>query len=321
MTKSPPNAENLSRTARAQPWLQASPCIVTLSDMLKFAASDWNEIVRILDSFELVQPKALNLITTGPKDAVLESLARVHKLCISLGLRAGAAQAQRVIADVEGKVFISEASKELRAKVEAGDIAGLAGTFSNVVDPSKLQTQIAELRSRIDDELESYELLLLEGEQRASLQDEEQFGPLVKHSFPESIWDIREAKRCLAFERYTACVYHLMRVLQLGVENLATRFDVKHEHRNWENILGDIQKAVENMDKIPKWNCLANWRDHREFYMRALGYLDVEKTGWRNPLMHARYRLDERDAQLAMDNVHAFMQQMSQPPPSQILKP
>lgn len=299
-------------------WLPTPSCVTTLADMLRFAAGDWNEIVRILDSFETVQPKALNLITSGPKDAVLESVGRVHSLCVSLGLRAGAAQAQRIIADVESKVFISEASASLKSKVDAGDFAAVAGTFGNIVEPAKLQAQIAELRSRIDDELASYEFLLLDHAQRTALEDRDQFGPDVKRAFPDTTWGIREAKHCYAFERYTACGYHLQCVLQLGVEELARRFNVIYAHKDWSTILRDLKTAVTAMENDPAWKCLPNWRDHREFYNRALGYLDVEKTGWRNPLAHSRTRLEPEDARLMMDNVRAFMQQMSMPPPPSI---
>ncbi|MFZ1980558.1 MAG: hypothetical protein WAU61_04570, partial [Smithella sp.] len=47
------------------------------------------------------------------------------------------------------------------------------------------------------------------------------FGDFVNAKFPSASFDIIEAGNCFATARYTACVFHLMRVLEIGLSTLA----------------------------------------------------------------------------------------------------
>jgi hypothetical protein len=106
-----------------------------------------------------------------------------------------------------------------------------------------------------------------------------------------------------------------MRVLDIGLSSLATRFEVEHEHKNWEKIIGQIHTAIGTMHQNPKWNQFPNWRDHREFYSQVLNHIDVDKMAWRNYTMHTRGMFGEDEAKLMIENVRAFMVKLSEPPP------
>jgi hypothetical protein len=297
------------------------PKIVTLFDMLKVAAADWNEIMRLLDSFELAPLKPITLLLDTPKAEIVASLERICTLCDSLHLDQSTKYARRLIAELEGKQLVGEAAVELHRRIEAGDFSQIQDTTGNILAPKDLEQRVHLLRERIDDELDSLNFFVLESSHREYLEDDDQFGPDVKTAFPDSTWDIREAKQCFAFERYTACGYHLMRVLDHGLKEIAFRFGVAYDHRNWEDVLKDIKNEFPKMHQNPRWNCYENWRDHSEFYAKAVGYLNIEKIGWRNPLAHTRVKLDQPDAELLMDRVRAFMLQLSQQEPPKILKP
>jgi hypothetical protein len=47
------------------------------------------------------------------------------------------------------------------------------------------------------------------------------FGEDVSDQFPSTILDIEEAGKCLAMSRNTSCVFHLMRVMEVGLRTLA----------------------------------------------------------------------------------------------------
>jgi hypothetical protein len=296
------------------------PKIVTLFDMLKVAASDWNEIMRLLDSFEFAPLKPVTLLLDTPKAEIVAAVERIHALCVSLYLPQSSKYAHRLLTEIKEKQLVAEAAAELHRQIEAGDFDHIKGATDNILAPKDLEQRVFLLRERIDDELDSLNFFILEFSHREYLEDDEQFGSAVKLAFPDTTWDIREANQCFAFERYTACGYHLMRVLDHGLKEIALRFDVTYDHRNWENVLKDIKTANDKMHENPKWNCYANWRDHHEFYAKAIGYLNIEKIGWRNPLAHSRITLYQPDAELVMANVRAFMVQLSQKQPDKILK-
>ena len=55
------------------------------------------------------------------------------------------------------------------------------------------------------------------------------FGDEVANAFPNLIEDIDEAAKCLALSRYTACMFHLMRVMESSIHRLAKKLKVNSE--------------------------------------------------------------------------------------------
>ena len=51
--------------------------------------------------------------------------------------------------------------------------------------------------------------------------------------FPSCYQDIADARNCYALEQDTACVMHLMRVLEIGLGILAVEFNVSTARENW----------------------------------------------------------------------------------------
>lgn len=70
----------------------------------------------------------------------------------------------------------------------------------------------------------------------------EQAWGVVFPSFPSTKYDVTEALKCYAFGRGTACVFHLMRVLERGLKVFADRFGIPSDHTNWHNIIEGIEK-------------------------------------------------------------------------------
>lgn len=107
----------------------------------------------------------------------------------------------------------------------------------------------AELRTRMFFCMESADVSLL--------RSEAPMGQETLMLFPSAEYDVRQAARCLAMKCDTAAVLHLMRVLETGLGSLAVHFSVSFEHRNWENIIADIGKAIKTIshgsDKPADW--------------------------------------------------------------------
>ena len=69
--------------------------------------------------------------------------------------------------------------------------------------------------------------LFLEPAKVASAFEPHQFGEQVDISFPSIAWDIEEAARCLAFDRWTAAVFHLSRVAEIATVTISKRVGYK----------------------------------------------------------------------------------------------
>mgnify|MGYP001585324592 CR=1 FL=1 len=74
---------------------------------------------------------------------------------------------------------------------------------------------------RLSDEVESYRFFYVEKDRQQYLANENLFGEQVAKAFPSAEADIQDAGRCLAFNRWTASVFHSMRVLEIGLNALA----------------------------------------------------------------------------------------------------
>jgi hypothetical protein len=103
---------------------------------------------------------------------------------------------------------------------------------------------------RLRDELEMTKFLLIENSKIGFYeQGEPLFGDSVAAQYPSAHSDIAEAGKCLALGWFTACVFHLMRALEVGVAAVASGLNipdpVKPAHRNWGYVLTKIKEAID----------------------------------------------------------------------------
>jgi len=106
------------------------------------------------------------------------------------------------------------------------------------------------------------------------------FGEDVFTNFPSANNDIYEAGMCLAFERGTACVMHLMRVTEVGLRTLAKNIGVTVQ-TDW----GAYLRAIDEKLKVKAKAGTSNPADEA-FYREAHAILDRVRIAWRNPTMH-----------------------------------
>jgi hypothetical protein len=93
--------------------------------------------------------------------------------------------------------------------------------------------------------------------------------------------DIEEAAKCLALDRGTACVFHLMRVVEVGLDALAKRLRIKPQ-RNWGAYLRLISERLdEKKAPLPVWV-----KRNEPFFLEAAICIKGVKTVWRNPCVH-----------------------------------
>lgn len=159
---------------------------------------------------------------------------------------------------------------------------------------------IYELTTRIVDELEQRLFLGVPTEQAEMyLQTRSPFGDNVLQKFSQMTEDISEAAKCLALDRPTASVFHLMRVTELAVQRLGSKLDVDLvAEKNWQVILDQINAAIRKLDA----------KDSKtKLYAQSASHLYNVKVAWRNEVMHPKQTYTFDEAQAIFTNVKTFI--------------
>jgi hypothetical protein len=130
-------------------------------------------------------------------------------------------------------------------------------------------------------------------------------GAEIVHKWSSLTKDAAEAGNCFALGRYTACVFHLMRVMERLVQEflLNIKAEVTHkgkpielEYAEWHEVEDAIAAKLKNMARGKrKSRCNG-----------ALLTLGAVRLGIRNEVMHPRGFYDDADARKLIDNVKAF---------------
>ena len=175
---------------------------------------------------------------------------------------------------------------------------------SSNVNYGNLDELYQELFGRLFDETQSLVCFSIELNKRHFISGHNLFGEQVAQAFPSAEQDIKHASTCLAFEEWTACVFHSMRVLEIGLNILAKKFNVTFDHTNWQNIIDQIEKVIKEIDKT-KWG--NEWKTEEKYYSEVALQFRYFKNAWRNYVMHARDTYDEEHAMRIFDYVKQFM--------------
>lgn len=103
-------------------------------------------------------------------------------------------------------------------------------------------------------------------------------------NFPDAQFDAIEAGCCFAFERFTASVYHLMRVAEHGLVAVSRSVGAQDDDLlSWEKMLGKIHSE---MKLLAGTKPVPNWKDEEKKLADLCAWFESIKTGWRNPVSH-----------------------------------
>lgn len=143
---------------------------------------------------------------------------------------------------------------------------------------SELSILGREFSENLTTELESHIFLMIPPNERYLYEQlSPPFGTEVDNNFPSASEDIAAASRCLALEEGTACVFHMMRAMEVALRvlmvDMAEPYDPKI-HTDWSVILS---KCNQHIGKAGA---------KQNFYRDAITMLTSVKWSWRNPTMH-----------------------------------
>jgi hypothetical protein len=170
---------------------------------------------------------------------------------------------------------------------------------------SVLEKDMAELDKRLIEELEGAQFYYLGSSAHLLSAPDQIFGKKIEATFPKAMEDLDEAAKCLAFSRPTASVFHLMRAMEIAVQNLFSKIGLTgNPEKEWGKLLSDISKAIEAM---PKGSARDEWSaSHSHLYH--------VKQAFRNDVMHPKQTYTEVEAKEVFDAVKSFMRHLAELP-------
>jgi hypothetical protein len=275
-------------------WHPAPGQLVSLWDMLDFDARDlytllgriaktnYDMSIRIAAHRKATPPQQLVIEPEQGKELVMSILEPMEKHCLALALDSAQDQIART------RTFLAT-----------------GGPCSECV------RLLEELYSRVMGQLKRRYFLYLPLSDVDYFTDKCPFGRDVADALPGAAYDIEEASKCYATDRHTACVFHLMRVMELGVAHLAkalmkAKIDLD---RPWGAILGDIDAAIK---ALPGAKHGAKRKDKSRFNMfsEAAAHLRHVKNAWRDTTMHPKRTYTKEEAKDLLANVKSFVQSL-----------
>ncbi len=221
-----------------------------------------------------------------------EALEKFHAECVALGLVMCAASAQRAITQLN-LVAIANPGKAAQVQISALYAVPLHGALQ-------------EVGNRLKDEIASRMLVVIPAEQvQFYEQNPPLFGTDFTAKFPSAQYDLEEAGKSLALGRSTAAVFHLMRIVELGMgavhHCLGIAVALTGNDRNWGNILKRIR---DDITARPKWT-------EKDAFQEIYAMMDAVKDAWRNATMHVENKYTEEEARRIYDAVRGFMMKLA----------
>lgn len=271
--------ERQIEAAGCQPWLECPYRLISWWAMEKFSAASYFAIARALES-------GMTSIDVGDHSPAL--------------FKEGGEAWKALAPIVDGcrKIGLSVSMRCLDNFVRRGQ-QGLKH--------SEVREFIKELTDVIQWEMMDKVFMYLPPERASRYALSEPLGENAHKSFPSISFDATEAGNCFASARFTGCVFHLMRVLEIGLVAFAKLFpNVPTNKENWQIIIEKIESEIRDMPKAAVK--VPDWKEKMEQYAQIANSFMFFKDAWRNYTAHARGKYTEDEADSIYRNVRSFMQ-------------
>lgn len=137
------------------------------------------------------------------------------------------------------------------------------------------------------------------------------FGPEFQIKFPSALCDLEEGCNCLAMGRFTAAVFHLMRIMEILLRAVHACLGFQPASgidKNWGNMLQAIKSNMNGRNA----NGNSGWTGKdRQFFEDLYASIDAVRVAWRNTTMHVEQRYDKDEAQHLFHVVKALSKKLS----------
>lgn len=167
----------------------------------------------------------------------------------------------------------------------------------------QLAHTLQEMERRLNHEL-SRELFIHIPKAKATLYANPNiFGGQVLARFPSASFDIEEAAKCFALGRDTACVMHLMKVMEVALRAVGTAIGIPDPSKaNWQQVIDQVNQQIKQKASLKN----PSWLSQESFFKEVTAHLYAVKNAWRNPVMHVENSYDEERAAEILSSVKGF---------------
>jgi hypothetical protein len=262
--------------------------------MIEFSLSSWTKTGAALEALgNLMHPDTM-LGLMSEKLPLLKSLKEIAEACDNLKLVNSRDETLDLVARLIKYQTPLESTPDKVPWPPQEEIDALLRSWREIraeaLTPENFIWSIQNLKRSIHRELDSRVFVFIDPLLVAQYQNPIPFGEAVAEAFPSSLSDSVEAAKCLAVDRATACVFHLMRVMEVGLKAVAKALGVPYISE-WGRCIGEMEKVQ------PK----------SAFFTDAVAHLRTVKNAWRNPTMHIERQYSDREAETIFRAVEAFM--------------
>jgi HEPN domain-containing protein len=276
-------------------WLSAASVMETLTladflDMYGFlAASVADQLAFATTLLEDEKRDRFFLSRATPKllADVSKRLQKARDFCESLGLQHSLDALERLIRRVD-------------------DETGTQLSLSRLIE------DLYGVRDRIEDELKHRHFYYVDPEHFKYFREaQEILSQEALRAFPSACRDVEEASKCFALGRYTACVFHAMRVMEHGMNALALELGLLQPYRTWDK---KIEKMVAVLvDELRKpYSPTSVLAGRLEFFKQATERLTAVQHALRNETMHARSYYGREDAEDVYRSTLRLMEKLAE---------
>jgi hypothetical protein len=145
---------------------------------------------------------------------------------------------------------------------------------------SKLNEKLCNVKAAYEAELQS--IVFLGISEKAKYFQEPTYGwnPVIERF--DCLSDVEEARKCIALNRSTGAVFHLMRIVERGILEL----EIFLKETDAKAHFGSVLSKLENAGKNGFANAPDFLKPHFQFVIDILPYLHATKDAWRDKVSH-----------------------------------
>ncbi len=178
--------------------------------------------------------------------------------------------------------------------------------INNGVMPLILHNELEQIQLRVLDELKRHYYYPVTEAYAAIYANVSPWGEGVYNNFPSARLDIQNAGRCLVLGQATAGVFHLMRVMEVGLKVLGREAGIAYAP-SWEAYLLQLgTKFAATHSGKP-----VSWKKKEPLLKDLSGDLAAIKIAWRNPTMHIVREYSISEAEGVYNAVKGFFERMA----------
>jgi hypothetical protein len=192
-----------------------------------------------------------------------------------------------ILKQTERAIAYCEEMSFSMAKIPLDRILELVNDESIPIQIDDLGHLFEDAKTRLRDEASACLFLRVAGDRVGFYSHPKAGWEEVIKRFPATTPDIEEASICFALERYAACVFHCVQIIESGLIELGIFLGVKDPKSGWTSTANELDKITTK-----------KYKDLTEPEERHIGFLkQVQATivalggAWRNKISHAQGRL------------------------------